>query len=220
MENRDHSEIFMRVGRFVIYTLILTFSAQSLFAHEMLISGVYLGKNLYVQNPSCSEQSGFSIKYVYVNGNLKVENPTTSTFELDLSGFAVNTHLEIKIIYGESCAPQLINPQVIKPKDNFNFQRIAALNDSLTWETTGEKGIHKFLVEKRTSNDWLIIQACDGQGFTRNLYSIKLNPTSGVNVFRLKYIDGNGRSWYSPAINYNAEKDAIESGTERFSNKE
>lgn len=210
----------MRFVRPLIYSLFLIFTVHIIYAHELVISGVYLGKNLYIQNPSCNESSEFSTQYVYVNGELKVENPTTSTFEIDLSDFSVNAPLEIKIVYGESCVPQLINPQVIKPKDNFNFEKVAAINDSLAWETIGEKGVHKFLIEKRTNDNWLIIQACDGKGLAKNQYRIKLDGKSGDNMFRLKYIDGNGRTFYSPVVNYNPEKEAVEFSTERFSNKE
>lgn len=196
----------MRSGRLLFTLFFFIISVHFLYAHELLISGVYLGKNLYVQNPSCNEQSGFSIQSVYVNGKLKIENPTASTFELDLSDWDINTPLEIKIIYREDCVPELINPQVIKPKNSFYFGKVAALNDSLTWETKGEIGIHKFLIEKWTGNDWLIIQACDGKGLTKNHYRIKLNQGSSDNMFRLKYIDGNGRTFFSQVINYSPGK--------------
>ncbi len=186
----------------VIIFFLGALSCTFAFGNELIISGVYLGKNVYVNNPPCGTSDEFTTRYVYVNGKLKISNPTTSTFEVDLSGFPLNSNIEIRIIYDKDCAPELINPQVIKQKSNFNFERITLTKDSLQWQTAGEKGIQKFLVERRIKNDWLIVQSCDGKGSDQNSYSLNVIENPGQNQYRLKYIDKDGKSFFSGVATY------------------
>ena len=113
----------MPIRLFVFISFCIIFSYTGSFGGELVISGVYMGKNVYVQNPSCGTASTFSTRMVYVNGILKVTNPTTSAFEVDLSNLSINTAIEIKIVYNENCTPEIINPQVIRPKNSFFFTK-------------------------------------------------------------------------------------------------
>ncbi len=192
-----------------VFIFIGLLSSKFAFGNEIVISGVYLGKNIYIENPPCGANTEFTTQYVYVNGKLKISNPTTSTFEVDLSEFPLNSSIEIRIVFDNNCPPQLINPQVIKPKSSFNFEKISLTGDSLQWQTSGEEGIQKFLVERRIKNDWLIVQSCDGKGNEHDSYSLNIMESPGANQYRLKYIDKDGKSFFSGVATYISNKSSV-----------
>ena len=91
---------------------------------------------------------------------------------------------------------------MIKPKNNFTFGEVCYANDTLAWETYSERGIHKFLVEKRVNDQWLIVQSTDGRGALMNTYRIRVLTEPGENQLRLKYIDKDGKNFYSGVASY------------------
>ena len=194
--------------RSVVLTMIVLLTRQTSFANELLVNGVYLGKNVYIENPSCSGAT-FGTEYVYVNGELKVDHPSASTFEVDLSGQALNSSIEIRIIYQDSCAPVLINPQVIKPKRTFSFRNVRINEDYLSWETGGETGNHEFYIEKRKGGNWLILDSCGSYGVANHSYSMLVVLDSGQNQYRLKYPCVDGRVFYSEVVSYPLDKNPI-----------
>ncbi len=209
----------MRNRQIVLTAFFVIGSLHFLYGNEMILKGVYLGKNLYFENPVCGPDSSFSTRYVFVNNVLKLTNPTSSTYEVDLSEYPLNSDLEIKIVYTDGYMPEAINPQVIKPKSLFNFEKLDINEDSLTWVTAGEKGIHKFLIERRKDDNWLIVQTCDGKGAAVNRYSMGISLDLGENRYRVKYIDGNGKSFYSGVVSLFNNKSPVTFSTQDSSDK-
>ncbi|NJM94225.1 MAG: T9SS C-terminal target domain-containing protein, partial [Cytophagales bacterium] len=76
-----------------------------LWAGELVIAGVYQGKNVYVQNPFTWDMKNFCTREVYVNDKLVLSNPKASAYEINLSAFQVNQPVVIKIIHENNCAP-------------------------------------------------------------------------------------------------------------------
>ena len=55
------------------------------FAEDIVLKGIYQGKNLYVMNPFAADGNGFCITGVTVNGIATSDNVNSSAFEIDLS---------------------------------------------------------------------------------------------------------------------------------------
>ena len=66
----------------------------------LILTGVYSGKNLYVQNPLLPDKH-FSTEEVFVNEKLVLSHPLTSAFTMDLSHLMVDQPVEIKIVQKE-----------------------------------------------------------------------------------------------------------------------
>ena len=92
-------------------------------------------------------------------------------------------------------------------------------NDSLSWQTTGEEGIHKFLIEKRKNDNWLIVQTADGKGESSNFYSLNITPDIGENQYRIKYIDGTGKTFYSGVATFTDNDEPVTFSPQDVSDK-
>jgi hypothetical protein len=182
--------------------LILALLFHYTYGGELIVSGVYQGKNIYVQNPATEEKNVFCTQQVYVNNKLVVTNPSTSAFEVDLSHLNINQPLVIKILSRESCEPKIINPQVIREKSQFEFLSVLCDQNLLRWFTRGEAGQGKFFIEHYLNNKWVIVQAVDadgGHGRDRS-YAVQVNPITGLNRFRLKYLPPEGTIQFSRPV--------------------
>ena len=69
----------------LIHTLFLLLIATGGFAEEIVLSGIYQGKNLYVMNPFAADGNGFCITGITVNGVATSDEINASAFEIDLT---------------------------------------------------------------------------------------------------------------------------------------
>jgi len=67
--------------------LILLFVFNFAYADKLEMSGVFLGKNIYVMNPFSDSGVGFCVYEVTVNGQTSTDEINSSAFEIDLSQF-------------------------------------------------------------------------------------------------------------------------------------
>lgn len=172
-------------------TLALITIDSAAFADEFTFSGVYLGKNIYVQNPLSDDQSEFCTKAVYVNDLLVVNNPKTSAYEIDLSYLVINDQVSIRIIHGEACKPKVINPQVIRPKNQFQFLSVYVDSNEVRWITKSELDQGKYLLEQYLNGKWVIVEVVEAKGEENtNHYQIAPKHSVGLNRYRIKYISG------------------------------
>ena len=79
-----------------IFLLLIIIFKFSFSQEELKLSGVYKGKNLYIQNPF-SEKGGFCINEIKLNGNHINDEINSSAFEIDLSLFDFNYGDKLKI---------------------------------------------------------------------------------------------------------------------------
>ncbi|HSV09865.1 MAG TPA: T9SS type A sorting domain-containing protein [Hanamia sp.] len=95
---------------------------------------------------------------------------------------------------------------------NFNGKNVNEKQALLNWTTTGESQNDHFEIERSTKNtDFKTIGIVRGNGTTSktNSYTFTDNsPWNGVNFYRLKQVDINGKCTYSPIItvNFNLRK--------------
>lgn len=99
----------------------------------------------------------------------------------------------------------LISPSVILPVELISFQAFAQENSALlTWETVGERGNDYFEVQKSTdSKNFFGIGRVQGKGTSqsKNFYQLTdSEPFKGINYYRLKQVDLDGKINYSKII--------------------
>ena len=173
-------------------------------AAEIKIEGIYTGENLYVMNPFASSGSGFCIYEVTVNGRKTADEINSSAFEINLSVYKFKFCDKVKIIikHTDNCTPKILNPEVLNPRSTFKIRSITVNKKGyLSWATTGEQGVLPYIVEQYRWKKWVKIGKISGTGKSSiNYYKIKINLHSGKNRFRVKQIDNNKKSKFSPDV--------------------
>lgn len=190
-----------------VLVILLFFTTVQLFgAGEIVLKGVYQGKNLYIMNPFASSGVGFCVYEVTVNGQLTTDEINSSAFEVDLTVFQFNKgeKLIIVIKHKDGCLPKVINPEVLKPQSTYVAKDMKVdANGNLLWTTTGESGSLPFIVEQYRWNKWVKVGSIEGKGSSgTNNYSVKVNPHAGYNRFRIKQIDYTRKPRYSKEIKH------------------
>lgn len=193
--------------KFSFIIILFVFKLSTLMAEtDIKISGIYQGENLYIMNPFASTGVGFCIYEVVVNGKTSTDEINSSAFEIDLSnyGFNLGDKVEVIIKHKDGCEPQILNPEVLKPKSTFNIENITLnKNATINWTTTGEIGSLPFIVEQYKWNKWVKVAEISGVGNPAiHNYSAKVNYTSGDNKFRIKQTDFTKKSRISQTVSY------------------
>jgi len=184
---------------FVFFASIQVFSQGT----EYTMTGEYQGKNIYVQNPLSKDKINFCTNEVYLNERLISNSPKTSAYEIDLSDLEIGGPIFIKIVHKEGCTPKVINPQVIRSKSKFQFLNVNADALSIHWSTIGELPYGKFFLEHYRNREWIIIETISGKGsFDANQYDITPEHHTGDNKYRIKYVQSNGKIFFSQVFEY------------------
>lgn len=190
--------------KFLIAILFVWFSSP-VFAQltEFTATGEYQGKNIFVQNPLSDDKINFCTYEVFLNEKLINTTPKTSAFVIDLSNLKIGDPVFIKITHKEGCVPKIINPQVIRSKSKFEFLNNYADAISLHWTTTGELPYGKFFIEHYKNKTWVNIATISGKGsFESNQYNMKPEHHTGDNKYRIKYVQNDGKIFFSRVFDY------------------
>ncbi|MBI4646174.1 MAG: hypothetical protein HY738_06130, partial [Bacteroidia bacterium] len=203
---------------FLIFSFLsLSIAAQS---SEIKLDGIFQGKNLYVVNPFASSGVGFCVYEVTVNGQVTTDEINSSAFEIDLSTFQfqLGDKIIIEIKHKDNCLPKVLNPEVLKPKSTFNVTTIEVDKEGmLNWTTTDEAGSLTFVAEQFRWNKWVKVGEVEGRGNVGpNTYSVKVNPHSGENKFRVKQIDYSKKPRYSNEVVYRSIIPAVTITNKKF----
>lgn len=187
-----------------IFLIVLFFATQSFAQNtEYTMTGEYQGKNIYVQNPLSPDKVNFCTSEVFLNEKLVNTAPKTSAFEIDLSHLTVGRPIFIKIVHKEGCEPKVINPQVIRSKSKFQFLNVNADALSIHWSTVGELPYGKYFLEHYRNKKWVNIETITGNGsFDANQYNIPPDHHTGDNKYRIKYVQNNGKIFFSQVFDY------------------
>ncbi|GAB4125049.1 MAG: hypothetical protein OHK0045_08300 [Raineya sp.] len=190
------------------------------FAQEIKLTGVYQGKNIYVQNPLKADQRTYCTEAVYVNGSKILDNPRSSSYEINLSKFAINAPLEIRIVHSKDCKPKVINKYVIEVKTKFKFISFTADDKSLNWTVEGESSNSVYYVEQFSNNNWTNIKVLTAQAQQNtNSYSLPVSHSTGQNTYRIKHQEKSGQIAYSQTISYNSVQGMVKFYPRNVSNK-
>jgi hypothetical protein len=174
------------------------------FAGEIVLSGVYQGKNIYVQNPFSADKKNFCTDEVYINDIKKMENIKSSAFEIDLSYLAMNEPVTIKILYKEECMPKVLNSYVLRPSATFQFNAFAVTPSEVNWTTTGEKNEFVYYIEQFVNNNWLIVKSVNAKGEKGGgIYNLPIQHKYKNNKYRIKAQDQDSHQiFYSKAVDF------------------
>ncbi len=186
---------------------------------EYVISGVYNGKNLYVQNPLSSNMKDYCTREVWVNDQQVFQNPRSSAFTVNLSHLKELDPVTVRIIYVHGCVPKVINPQVIRTLNNFRYLSIQVDSNKLEWLTTGELERGKFFIEKWQENRWQPVNSQEATGKENSRYQAAVEHHSGSNKYRLKYLQGDGETFYSRVQTYEPAIEPVSFAPTRVSDK-
>mgnify|MGYP000163560199 CR=1 FL=1 len=184
----------------LLSAIFISLSSQ---AAIFVISGIYQGKNVFIQNPSLNDDGvNFCTNDVYVNDIKVMSNITTGAYEIDLSAIRVSSQLTIKITHKDGCKPRVLNPQVIRPSSMFHFNSFQVDKEHFIWSTRGEKPRGHYLLEYYAADKWNLIKELPNKG------SVILNnyDTDGVmpgpQKYRLKLVELDGRVHYSQIVEF------------------
>jgi len=169
--------------------IVLSCIIFSTAAQDITLSGVYRGKDIFIQNPYINVEGSFCIGFISVNGNKVIETPATSAVKIDLSKFAIDAPISILVHHHGGCLPKILNPEVLKAGSVFKFIQITADDASISWVTTGEMpGEGSYMILKLKLDGWIPIAAVNGKGnLDNNQYSVGIEHYAGDNRFKLKY---------------------------------
>lgn len=190
----------------LIYTLLLSALCLTGFADDIVLKGIYQGKNIYVMNPFAADGNGFCITGITVNGMATSDDINSSAFEIDLAVHNLQKGDEVSIVikHKSGCEPKVINPEVLNPQSTFTLTSIKIdKNDKLAFTTSNENGPLPFIVEQFRWNKWIKVATVDGVGKPgAHTYTVDVNLHSGYNRFRVKQIDYTRKPRYSKELKH------------------
>ncbi len=192
-------------------TLVLWLLTMNLFAQtpsgEIILSGIYQGNNLFIQNPLAGSVNEFCIQEIHVNDELVLSNPRISAIEIKLTQFKVNDQLTVRITHYDNCTPNIINPQIVVFVREFEFLSAQATPDSIKWITKGEKEAGEFTVQRFENNRWNDLARVSAQGsFDLNYYGLPLAHQPGTNMYRIVIYTSTGKEISSNNVEYMYEQ--------------
>ncbi|MBL6445906.1 T9SS C-terminal target domain-containing protein [Fulvivirga sp. 29W222] len=197
--------------RIVFFSIWLLISGP-LYSGEIVLSGTYQGKSVFVQNPFNHSKNTFCTKEVFVNDRKLFDVPQISAFKIDLSHLQLNDLVVIKITFDDGCTPRVVNPHVIQNPKQFKFISSQSDNQSISWNTAGEKPGGQFIIERYEAKrkQWEVIRSLLAKGrVDNNQYAIQAEHQNGENTYRVRYEDAEGNIVYSLELDYTSTDEPI-----------
>ncbi len=174
------------------------FFVGNLQAGVVVLTGMYQGKDIYVQNPLSDNQKDYCTREVFLNNEKILTNIKSSVFEIKLTKLSLGDSVNIRIVHEAGCSPKILNPHVIKVNSAFKFISFTVDEKKLSWETRGEKTSGKVYVEQYLNNMWSVVVELPAKGSsTHNTYTQNETHCSGKNKYRIKYEEKDGLVFYS-----------------------
>jgi hypothetical protein len=194
-----------------LFIVVFTLLQFPVFAGEIVLSGVYQGKNIYVQNPFSSDKKNFCTEEVFVNDIKKMDNIKSSAFEIDLSYLSMNDPVTIKIVYKDECMPKVLNSYVLRPSSTFQFVAFNIGSSEANWSTTGEKKEFVYYLEQFVNNNWLVVKSVKARGENGGgIYNLAIDHRFKTNKYRIKAQDQDSHQiYYSKAIDFTLGQEPI-----------
>ena len=199
---------------FILCCFLSVWGLTSMASEVLIITGIYTGKDLYVQNPILPDNR-YSTEQVFVNESLVLTSPMTSAFTIDLSFLQLNESVEVKIVHKDRYNPRIINAHVIRDAiqkvasdesyaavENV-FRWINVDGTTLRWLTHGEKGGGTFEIQKALKEQWTTLDKVPSSSAAdESIYRFTVKHDQGENTYRIRLTDRDGYVTYSNPINY------------------
>lgn len=205
----------MRRNSLLIYSVLLLLAAPlQFFGNERLVlSGIYQGSDIYVQNPFSGQGVSFCVFEVRINGEISSDEVNSSAFVIDMAimGLEIGDEVEIIISHKKGCEPRVLNPEVLKPRSSFEVSGIGVSDDyKLNWTTKGETGELPFIIEQFRWNKWMKAGEVAGEGSPdEHSYAFQLEPHSGLNRVRIRQTDYRDETRTSPIVEFEGPSDLV-----------
>lgn len=193
-------------------------SAASVQQNELVLTGVYNGKNLYVQNPISNNLKDYCTESVYVNGELTFQSPRASAYMINLSHLSPKAPVEIRIRYSESCMPKIINPQAVRALTSFKYLAVNADSATLSWTTNNQQKGGKFFIEQWYGERWIPVNTLSAEP-DQARYNTAVSHSSGSNRYRIKFLQDDGEMYYSNVLEYSSSAEPITFTPSRVSDR-
>ncbi|MES2733998.1 MAG: hypothetical protein V4714_19780 [Bacteroidota bacterium] len=195
---------------FFVLSIVFCLISLESSAAELSLSGFYQGRNLFVQNPLALDKKAFCTDEVYVNDQKVMSNIRSSAYEIDLSSFTIDDAIKIRITYKDDCSPKILNPQVLRSGATFQFISFSVTREAVNWTTSGEQPNSLFFVEQYMSNNWLAVKTVYSKGTGKSgVYSVAPSHLSGINRYRIKAQDNDGKIFYTREVNFNSVQETV-----------
>ncbi len=197
---------YFQVSLQLLIALGFLFSSARAQAGEIIIAGIYQGKNLFVQNPISPDNHSYCANEVYVNDQKVISNIKLSAFEIDLSFLEVNDPVTVRITHKDGCTPKIINVHVIRPSSTFHIETVEVTATHIHWTTQDETDRYLFYIENLRNGNWIVLRKVQAKGQGQGTYSLMLQHPLGITKYRVKaqHID-NHHMFYSRTIVYNPD---------------
>ncbi len=193
--------------------ILMLFISTGVKAGEMVLKGIYQGKDLYIINPMLDMGEEYCAYEVLVN---KIEfadviNSSAFRISLDYVGLEFGQEYEVVIKHHENCTPKLVNPEVLKPLSTYSIVDYElGYNNTFNFTTQNESGKLIFYIEEFRWNKWILRGSVPGEGGPENrTYSQKVYPYNGENMFRIYQMDHLNRKFYSDTITFTIDKKPV-----------
>ena len=155
-----------------------------------------------------------SYVWTKVSGPAGLTMTGTTTQTLSISGLAIGTYkFELKVTDNKGAVGRdtaTVNfGTIIVPVTLVDFSAVAKPNKTtlLQWKTTTEINSDYFMIERSTDGvsfmQVAIVNANDNSNIVINYQATDYLPGSGINYYRLKMVDNDGRFQYSNIISVN-----------------
>ncbi|MGB3466786.1 MAG: hypothetical protein WBA74_16010 [Cyclobacteriaceae bacterium] len=213
-----------RIVYIFIASILLLINNRLVAQEEIVLTGVYKGDPLYIQNPYHPGLKNFCINSIKVNEKLLEVDYKLSAIKLNFSEFDLYTPVKITINHKNICKPVIVNKQAILFHSSFKFTDMVLTDSVMTWSTKGDRQDAVFQIEKLYSNGWSLIETVEAKGqFKGAEYQYIPELEEGANKYRIKYKINEDRYLYSSEVELEFYPDpvqlisAVVSTTVRFS---
>ncbi|MCS7005262.1 MAG: hypothetical protein NZM38_08040 [Cytophagales bacterium] len=179
------------------------------YAGEITLTGYFNGTNIYVQNPVTPQ--GYCINEIIVNGKKLSKIPQATAFDIPLSIMVkMGEAVEVKIIHSEGCVPKVLNPNAIRTSVQFQFLSVDVTPNGVDFVTKGEKNSSKIVLERFEQSAWVQLVTSPVKGNVDvNNYSIPCQHNSGINKYRIRYVESTGKEILSQEVEYNSNLEPV-----------
>jgi len=198
-------------SKYFLFIFLVCLYHYSMVAQDVVTlrrTGVYRGKNSYVQNPFHTD-SVFCTLAVRINGKEQKIDVNRSAYEIDLSAFRSGDSITIEIIHYKDCIPSLLNSHT-GHYSPLVFGEIVVAEERIQWHCLPGTKPGTIEIEHLEYNQWqskgrVNIDALNSD----TLLSFGIQTFSGKNKYRLKYTDTQGRMCYSAVKEYYSDKTPV-----------
>jgi hypothetical protein len=189
---------------FLFFLFLFKFNSIC-FSQELLVYGLYQGKNIYVQNSFDPVTKQFGTKEILINGRSISADLKSSAFEIDLSFFQIEEFVSVQIKHKPSLQPRIVNPHALKEDFSFRFL-VAEINDSdVRWVSKGEFPRSTYFIEQYFDEKWNPVESVKALGSESKIeYNVESIHRSSNNKYRIKFQVPNGENYFSHTIEFSS----------------